>query len=600
MPTCQILPEILSRRALETPDRPAFGWWGDGKVSSWMTYAELDRRARGVAAILKMSLPRGARVILLHTPGFDYIAAFFGCMYAGVIAVPAYPPDPSRLDRTLPRLQAVVADAEAEAVLTTKATIGVAQMLTKLAPDLASLDWIATDEASTPLVARVEVQPEDVAFLQYTSGSTGSPKGVRVTYANLVANGEDIRKRHGYSEESRMVAWLPPYHDMGLIGSILQPVHTGFVSVLMAPTTFLLRPLRWLECISAVKATSSGGPNFAFDLCVSKVTEAQKATLDLSSWKVAYCGAEPIRHDTLGRFAASFAAAGFAPSAFAPCYGLAEATLMTTATGPGGGVHTTVREEEMRSQTLVASGHSAIEGEVLIVDADSQAVVADGEVGEIWVSGPSVADGYWNRPAESLATFAARTSCGRGPFLRTGDLGFLRDGQLFISGRLKEVMIVRGRKLHPSDLEGSVEAVVWGTAHHRAGGVAVFSVERNGREGVVVGLEVERRRSERRRGDAPSLERRRGADRRKRPHAYRSSGDGSGDQNSLVNSIRAALANEHGVEIEGVILLRPGSIPKTSSGKKQRLALRDRVLAGVDGDQLLVWWREPVASARVA
>jgi len=604
--------DILRTRAQERPDDRVFGQWGEGKVDSWMTFSDLDVRARAIAARLQSATAAGARALLLYPPGMEYIAAFYGCLYANVIAVPAYPPDPTRLDRTLPRLRAIVADAQATVVLTTRSLLGLFNSVSQFAPDLKQLTWVTSDDADAAHAwSEPSIASDEIAFLQYTSGSTGTPKGVKLSHANLFANGMAIRAAHGYSVGSRMVTWLPPYHDMGLIGSILQPVFTGFSCVHMSPTQFLLKPLRWLEAITVTRATTSGAPNFAFDLCSAKVRSDQKAALDLSSWELAYCGAEPVRADTMERFVRTFEPCGFQRRALYPCYGLAEGTLIVTGGKHGTGHRVLGGHAADGRPPVVGSGRLVTDGDMIIVDPLTRVGLSDGQIGEIWVRSTSIAAGYWNRPADSAEIFGAHTADGVGPYLRTGDLGFLTDGELFVTGRKKELIIVRGRKHFPTDIEATVEAAQWSLAHHRAGGSAAFSAVVDGEERLFVALEVERRQSERRRGEAASVERRRGADRRSRPFAYRraSSPDptghaakmsASGDPDVIVRSVRAAVAAQHGVEPYGVFLLRAGSIPKTSSGKKQRVLCRDTLLAGGSPRDVLHVWSSATAQTPIS
>src|SRR4051794_33601839 len=337
---------LLRARAAERPAQVAFTFLADGEAEGGsLTYGELDRRAAGVAAALAASVPPGERALLLYPPGLDFIVAFFGCLYAGVVAVPAYPPRPN--DRSQSRLRAIAHDATPRAALTTAAILAGAvepRGLLAVAPELGGLRWIATDPLVGPLVGSssggegspaFEPDPESLAFLQYTSGSTAAPKGVMVTHANLLHNERMIGAAFDMDESAVVVGWLPLYHDMGLIGNVLQPLHAGGRCVLMSPVAFLQRPLRWLEAISRFRGTVSGGPNFAYELCLRKATPEALLGLDLASWRVAFNGAEPVRAATLERFAAAFAPCGFRASSFYPCYGLAEATLFVTGGEPG-------------------------------------------------------------------------------------------------------------------------------------------------------------------------------------------------------------------------------------------------------------------------
>ncbi|NOK01767.1 MULTISPECIES: MupA/Atu3671 family FMN-dependent luciferase-like monooxygenase [Myxococcus] len=550
--------DALLYRFLETGDV-------DGPVEEW-TYRRLDSRARSLGTRLRALGAQGERALLLYPPGLEFVAGFMGCLYGGVIAVPCYPPDPTRLDRTLPRLRAIARDCGARYVLTTSTILEMAEFLTPQAPELGELQWIASDavlEAEAADWKRPDLTSESLAFLQYTSGSTGNPKGVKVSHANILHNESLITRDFGLqAERSVGVGWLPMFHDMGLIGKVLQPLYLGFPCVLMSPIAFLQRPLRWLEAVSHFKGTVSGGPNFAYDLCARKARAEDVARLDLSHWDLAFNGAEPVRRETMERFAETFAPAGFRREAFYPCYGLAEATLIVS-----GGVKGTpcVQErydtgslelgrakpasdaaEGPTARTLVSSGQGAPDQRLLIVDPETRVPRASNEVGEVWVAGPSVAGGYWDRPEETAHAFGARLANGEGPFLRTGDLAFLSpEGELFITGRLKDLLIVRGRNLYPQDLEMTAER-----AHRavRPGCSAAFSVDVEGEERLVVVSEVD----------------------------VREGFDGA----AVVGALRRALADEHQVHAHTVVLLQARSIPKTSSGKIQRRACRDGFLAG--------------------
>jgi acyl-CoA synthetase (AMP-forming)/AMP-acid ligase II len=396
-------------------------------------------------------------------------------------------------------------------------------------------------------------------MLQYTSGSTGKPKGVMLSHANLMHNSRLMRAAFQYGSESRCVSWLPVYHDMGLIGGLLQPLYGGYPCVLMPPASFLQRPLRWLEAITRTRATISGGPNFAYELCLRRTGEAERSCLDLSSWQVAFNGAEPLRAETLKRFADFFHPSGFKRTAWFPCYGLAEATLMVTG-GPSGrgpivkrveakalehgrAVEAEERltpEQESNVRPLVSSGRVAgPQQQLRIVNPETMSECADGEVGEVWTAGPSVAAGYWNRADETEETFGARLGAGGegylGPYLRTGDLGFIADGELFITGRAKDLIIIRGANHYPQDIEWTVAA-----SHPalRASGTAAFALESQGEERLVVVQEMEpRSRAELR---------------------------------EVFESIRQAVAEEHEVDIYAIALVKAGSVPKTTSGKVQR------------------------------
>jgi amino acid adenylation domain-containing protein len=578
---------VLRSRAERQGGDLAYTFLLDGeRAEAHLTYAELDRRARGLAATLaREGIGNGARVLLLYPPGLDYIAAFFGCLCAGAVAVPAYPP---RSRRPSARLQSIQESAGAKAVLAT-------------APVLAALDrqlsrrpgvlWQAAEGAEMERGAEEwrdpQVGEEALAFLQYTSGSTAAPKGVMLRHANLLANLEQIRRSFAQTPAERTVIWLPPYHDMGLIGGILTPLYAGNPAVLLSPVSFLQRPLRWLQAISRYRGTTSGGPNFAYDLCVEKIGEKDREELDLSSWTLAFNGAEPVRAATLERFAAAFAPCGFRPEAFLPCYGLAEGTLLaaTVQRGAGAtvGVFATAELEQHRAvpvapgggdggtdgaaveaRVLVGSGRAPEGARLLVVDPESRVPRAPGEVGEIWISGPAVAAGYWGLPEVTAASFGARTADGDGPWLRTGDLGFLGgEGELFVTGRSKDLIILRGRNHYPQDIELTVER-----SHPalRPGCGAAFAVEPRegaGEERLVVVQEVRREH----RDDDPA---------------------------ELVAAIRRAVAEEHEVQVHAVVLLRPATIPKTTSGKIQRSACRVRYLDGTL--EALGGWQAPAGT----
>ena len=538
----ETLAQRLRQRAALAPDRRAYVFLADGEEEQGsLTWGELDARARGIAASLQERSSPGDRALLLCPPGLDFVASFFGCLYAGVVAVPAYPP---RSARALPRLRTLLEDSGPAVALAPAAAAARIRSWLARHPELPPLPWLATDEVP-PERAGAWREPllggEDLAFLQYTSGSTATPKGVMVSRANLDHNQEVIRQACGHTADSVFVTWLPLYHDLGLIGNLLQAAWVGAQCVLMAPVAFLQSPARWLRAVWRYRATTSGGPNFAYDLCVRKVPAADREGLDLSSWQVAFNGAEPVRTETLERFAAAFAPAGFRREALYPCYGLAEATLMVAGNRPGEG-------PVVRGRS-VGCGRALADLDVVIADPATSMLCPAGQVGEIWVAGGSVARGYWNRPEESAETFGARlvgtTAC-RGPFLRTGDLGFLDGGQLFIAGRIKDLVILRGRNHHPQDLELTAER-----SHPvlRPGGGAAFAVEAGGEERLVLVYEVER-------------------------HGVA----GQERVEEIAAAVRMAVAAEHEVVVFEVVLVPPGGIPRTTSGKVQRRACRELYL----------------------
>jgi amino acid adenylation domain-containing protein len=520
-----------------------------------LSFGELDQRAHSIGARLQELNLDGDRALFLFPPGLDFVTAFVGCLSAGVVAVPTALPRPSR---PMERLRAILADARPRVVLTTAALAAEQARWVAQAPELAEIPWLATDEIGEDYAQRwrdPRLAAETLAFLQYTSGSTDEPKGVMVSHGNLIHNLAAIGRSFRATRESRGVFWLPLYHDMGLIGGLLQTIYCGGASLLFSPVAFLQEPIRWIEAISQTEATISGAPDFAYDLCARKMTPQQRVGLDLSRWAVAFNGAEPVRAATLDQFTEAFGPCGFRREAFLPCYGLAEATLLVS--GQSQMASPTIVEidsaaleqncvkpasaDVQRTHTFVGCG-AAVEGqEVVIVDPETRQRRGESEVGEIWVTGPSTARGYWNRPDETEATFRAVSpeSFGR-PFLRTGDLGFLNRGELFITGRLKDMIIIRGRNLYPQDLEATIRR-----SHPllRADGCAAFSIDVNGRERLVTACEVERRAKPAQHGE-------------------------------IIAAIRQAIALEHEIEVDSVLLLKQASIPKTTSGKIRRHACR--------------------------
>ena len=558
----QTFAELLRWQAQSQPEHTLFTFLANGETEDrQITYGELDRQAQAVAA--RLHGHAGERALLLYPPGIDYIVGFFGCLYAGVIAVPAYPPDPARLSRTLPRLQAIAADARASLVLTTRPIKQMGQLLLTEAPDLAALPWLATDETEAAGADSWQPRRENadaIALLQYTSGSTRSPKGVMISHGNLMHNATQTADVMDVLPKGHVVFWLPPYHDMGLIGGILGSAFNEVSSILMSPVDFLKRPLRWLRAVSKYRATMTGGPNFAYDLCVRKFDPEQEATpLDLSSLRVAFNGAEPIHPDTLERFVETFAPYGFRREAFYPCYGLAEGTLIVSGVDvnepptilsldKAAFIQGEVREstEDENVVRLVSNGRSLSDQTVAVADPDTLTTVSPGQIGEVWVKGPSVAQGYWNQPAETEATFQAYLAdSGEGPFLRTGDLGFLQDGELYITGRLKDLLIIHGQNHYPQDIEWTVQTT---DAALRPGCGAAFSVEVDGQERLVLVQEVY----------APDAQ----------------------DNHALIQTIRRAITDAHQIQAYGVVLIQPRTIPKTSSGKIQRFACRKAFQAG--------------------
>jgi acyl-CoA synthetase (AMP-forming)/AMP-acid ligase II/acyl carrier protein len=571
--------DVLRARALDTPEAVAYTFLRDGETPEPpLTYGALDEQARAIAAWLQGEGLAGERALLLHPPGLEFVSAFYGCLYAGVIAVPAYPPRANRPD---PRMAEIVRDARPAVVLSTRVVLAALQSRREPLPG-ADIPSAATDALPLDLAMRWRVPSLDrdgVAFLQYTSGSTLVPKGVMVTHDNMLHNSAEIDRAVRQDAQSVSVSWLPHFHDMGLIYGILQPLYRGFPGVLMAPAAFLQRPARWLLAMSRYRATLSGGPNFAYDLCTSRVTPEERAELDLSRWGVAFNGAEPLRASTLEAFARTFAPCGLRPEALTPAYGMAEATLMVTIGEKGRPpllLHARASELERNrvvptsagdgdARTLVGCGPVDEERRISIVDPQTCLPCPAGVVGEIWLAGRSVARGYWNRPEETARAFRAlRADNGEGPFLRTGDLGFVRDGELFVTGRLKDLIVIRGLNHYPQDIERTVEECH--PALRPASGAA-FAVDADGEERLVIVHEVERSR--------------RGS-----------------DLEEVVSAIRRTVAETHEVEVHAVALIRPASMAKTSSGKIRRHACRTAYLTG--GLSLLHEWRKVAAPEAAA
>lgn len=558
------LVELALKNAETVPDEIAFKFLIDGDTdSNSLTYAELDRQARKIAAWLQSKRGFGERAVLLYPPGLDYISAYFGCLYAGVIAVPAYPP---RLNRPVPRIQGIVSDSQAAFALTTTEIYENLEKRFEQAPELKGLGWLDTQQLPTELEGlwrEPDISPDALAFLQYTSGSTSQPKGVMVTHANLLYNLEQIRVGFRLDEFNDHdvvgISWLPSYHDMGLIGGILVPIYCQRTMILMSPLDFLQRPFRWLQAINNSCAAVSGGPNFAYEICLEKVRQDQIETIDLSCWKLAFCGAEPIRMETLDLFAKKFAPCGFRLDRLYPCYGLAEATLFVSGyDGPGVPRSINVRRAALEQGyaepaqpgdqdqlALVDCGQAILEEKIIIADPENLTRCPDGMIGEIWISGENVTQGYWNRPEDTQRTFNAYLlESQEGPYLRTGDLGFLRDGSLFVTGRLKDMIIIRGTNHYPQDIELTVEK-----SHSacQVGGGAAFAISVNGEEHLVVVQEVTRQARK-------------------------------DDMGEVFQAIRSTISENHDLQVYAIVLIRPLSIPKTSSGKIQRHAAHNAFL----------------------
>jgi amino acid adenylation domain-containing protein/thioester reductase-like protein len=541
------LVNILKARSAKQPNEVLFTYMKDvDHIEATLTYSQLDQRAKEIAAHLQLNYSKGDRALLLYPPGLDFIIAFMGCMYAGIIPVPAYPP---RQRHHLIRLEPIVKDSDSSIILSTTKVLSRIESLMHKDPELKldDLQWIATDTyqfTSEKGYMPIDISKDSLAFLQYTSGSTGNPKGVMVSHENLINNLEMVQDNF-FTSEDVIVSWLPSFHDMGLIATILFPIYIGCKTYLISHILFTQDPLQWLKMISKYKGTFSGAPNFAYDLCVNKITEEEKATLDLSSWKRAFNGAEPLHPHTIEKFSKAFSTSGFNTEIFEPAYGLAEATLIVSAgEGKNLSIHSSKLQQHIvekipsnseQAITVVSSGTPAMETTIKIVDPQSKNECLPGQVGEIWVSSPSVAMGYWNREKETKQTFHANINgSSNRKYLRTGDLGFMDNNHLFVTGRIKDLIIIRGRNLYPQDIELTVEE------SHPAliptcG--ATFSVENQGEEQLVIVHEIQRHTK---------------------------------DLEEAVHAIRRSVTNKFDVPVHHVVLVKRASIPKTTSGKIKR------------------------------
>ncbi len=576
---------IVRHRAAQCPDSLAFTYLLDGvEREATFTIGQIDRAAEGIAQYLRQRTNKGERALLMYPPGPEFIAGFLGCLYAGVVAVPAYPP---RSNRHAHRLFAIARDAHARLVLTAcGARSAIAAALSNTA-GAGKIDVVETDGIEPGSGDEWEpevIAPSDVAFLQYTSGSTGEPKGVVVTHQNIIANEREIQRASAPDKNTVYVSWLPLFHDMGLIGGVLQPLFLGVPAVQMSPSHFLQSPMRWLRAISKYRGTMSVAPNFAYDLCVDAAEREGIAGLDLSTWRVAWNGAEPIRPDTLERFSSTFSSVGFGENVHQPCYGLAESTLLVSSKVAGRtpcvvevdqqalqSGHVRYASGATGGRKLVSSGiPSGLD--VLIVDPATCEECDGDRVGEIWVAGNSVADGYWNSSDETQQVFHAFTATTRrGPFMRTGDLGFLSGQELFVTGRLKDVVNIRGRNLYPSDIESAILAAIPAV---RPNACAAVRAEHHSGESLAIVVEADRRLA-------------------RQLHLDGQSNSTGGEQSRLpasdfLGAIRRAVVNECGVLPSKIVIVKPGVFPRTSSGKVQR----QECMRGVrDGtlDALLIW-----------
>jgi len=531
-----------------------------------LTYETLDRHARAIAVDLQRKIGEGERALLLYPPGLDFICAFFGCLYAGIVAIPAPLPHRARLQRSLPRLQCLIEDSGTSLVLTDTAHLPELEALAFLAGlSILATDGQPPDEHEAGEWREPCINEDTLAYLQYTSGSTSEPKGVMVRHGDLFRHCGHTARAWGYGPDSVAATWLPHFHDYGLVDGIIQPLFTGIPVYMMSPVAFVVRPERWLKAISHYGVTHSQAPNFGYELCVQRIKPAERERLNLGRWTTASTGAEPVSINTIERFSEVFKQSGFERSAFYPAYGLAEATLLVTTKQhqkPPGALrldasaleaHEVVEAcagyDQGRTCSVVSCGPPIGETQIAIVDPKTRRRVAAQQVGEIWVSSASMAPGYWQRKEESEHTFRAHLldEQGEGPFLRTGDLGFIQDGELYVTGRIKDIIIIRGRNHYPQDIEltmaGSHPAL-------RPGFGAAFGLEIGGQERLIVTQEV-------------------------RPQFLEDI-----DIADVVGEIREAVSEEHEIQVYDAVLVRAGSIPMTSSGKIQRSECRQRFVEG--------------------
>lgn len=560
MDNLRSLVALLARRAAEQADDRAYVFVSDrGTEEAALTFRQLRETATALAARLIASAQPGDRAILVFPPGIEFMVAFFGCLMAGIIAVPMMMP---RRNSARDSSAAILANCTPELALTTSTFALRGDLQARFAQE--NIRWIEVDltEAADATVDLQEPAPDDIAFLQYTSGSTSEPKGVMVSHANLLANLEMIRIALGNTRQSTYVNWVPLYHDMGLILNALQALYVGATCVLMAPNAFMQRPVGWLRAISHYRAEVACGPNFGFDLCVSRYRADQMDGVDLSSLRIALNGAEPVRADTIARFIETFAPHGLDSRAIYPAYGMAEATLLISGGTRGGGhvmrsvsrtalqAHAAEAPADPGDAQLVVGCGCALTGEqIAIVNPESrQRLAADG-VGEIWVSGANVACAYWRNDAATREELNAKIAGEDGRWLRTGDLGFLdHTGELFVTGRIKDLIIIRGINHYPQDIERTVQSQ---DSALRENCGAAFSVpDEHGEEDLVIVQEVERTAR----------------------HSI--------DTGEIKGQIREAIADSHELSARHIALIRPGALPKTTSGKIQRKLARRLWLDG--------------------
>lgn len=578
------LVELLQYRAQEQPNDLAYQFLVDGKKEgASYTYSELDEWARAIAALLQQQEAKGERALLLYPQGIEVVAAFCGSLYAGVIAIPVPPPDAGRMKRTLPRLREIIKDAAATIVLSNARIIDLIKDSGLDFPEFESMRWIDTETVDLELAKDwkdPEVDKDVLAYLQYTSGSTSTPKGVMLSHYNLLHHSDYLQRGCGYSADGPTVTWMPYFHDYGLVEGLMQPLYNGAPCYIMAPLAFVKRPLRWLQAIQKYGATHSQAPNFAYELCLRRIKPAKREGLDLSSWVSAGNAAEPINPRVLREFAEAFSDYGFKWENFSPAYGLAEATLLVSSTPIGKepvvlqleaseleqGRIVPAAADSTYIREAVSCGPLVCETTVAIVNPDTLVRCTGDEVGEIWVRDPGVAHGYWQRPDATRETFEAQIADeGAERYLRTGDLGFMQDGELFITGRIKDLIIIRGTNHYPQDIEWTVQQT---SPAMRPDYGACFSIIEDGEEQLVVVQEIERQHQR------------------------------DMDSDELISEIRQAISEAHELQTYAVALVKSGNVLKTSSGKIQRRKCKSSFLAG-ELEVLADWSENPSLTDKV-
>lgn len=571
---CTTYTEVIKNRVQSSPDHKVFRFLNDGVTENEsFTYLQLETRAKAIGSAMQKVGKKGDSVLLLFQPGLSYVASLYACFYSGFIGVPAYPP---RRNRGIDRVYMIIEDSGANICLVSQHVYDDISRNFADNEKFSNINWIIyediSDENSNMFVDE-EILSHDTALLQYTSGSTGQPKGVMLTQLNLLYNSEYIRQSFNINRNSIGVHWLPIFHDMGLIGGILQAAYVHGVNINIPPMTFLKNPMTFLNAIHKYKATIAGGPNFAFDYCVEKTTEEDRKSLDISSMEVFFCGAEPIRKSTYRNFLDAFGVSQVSDKMLYSCYGMAETTLIVTggysnedpkyisidSSSLSENKIVVVEENNENAISLVGCGHTWMETNIEIVNPLTLEKCGNDEVGEIWISGPTVATGYWNNPDETKRTFNAYIAdTNAGPFLRTGDLGFVNEKELFITGRIKDLIIIRGVNHYPNDIEFSIQKSI---TEIRQNAGAAFPITINNTEKLVVVQEIERT-------------------------AMRNA-----DKSPIIDKIRQVIAEDHELDVYSVVLVRPGSIPMTSSGKIQHRQSKYEFLHG-DLNIVSSWTKE--------